>query len=238
MKIIYNGINLDDAIQGYETINVEGRGLFAPTLNTIDIDGRDGSYVVSQQLPPRTLTVYFVIRATNNSDKMKVEEELTKKLLVNEDVEVIFDDEEGYYTGRYAAYKDVAFDYFQGIGSFEIYCQDPYRRLQEQSLSGETFTIPNDDVIKFELLEVTGDVNTNEVAIRNESLGHYIYLTNITDFGDLKLTKNTIEINGIQMTQKLDPSRTTWKKFLILPGNNISLQNISNGELKFRELAL
>ena len=54
-SLTFNDVLLDKDIDGYMTINVEGRGLKPRRLETVEIKGRDGSFIEESTINPNIL---------------------------------------------------------------------------------------------------------------------------------------------------------------------------------------
>lgn len=63
----YNKILIDQAVDNFYTINVAGRGLLAPEVETISVPARNGDIVTSQKYPPRNIKVTYLIKGTSSS---------------------------------------------------------------------------------------------------------------------------------------------------------------------------
>lgn len=234
MKLTFNGVVLDDVIDHYQTTNVENRGTISPLLNTLEIEGRDGSIVTSKQLPPREIEVEFVIKANNNAERLKATNDLTILLQSLGDVAFSFSDEQGTRYGQLSAIEDIDYDYFQGVGHFTLYCQNPLREMEPKQLTGTSFKIPDTDSYSLELVSFNiTSTETSEVRISN-SRGQMISLKNIPNTGQI-IINDTITLNGMNIVHLLDYSVSTWKGFELLPGDTLTITG-GSGTLTYKEL--
>lgn len=234
MKLTFNGVVLDDVLDHYVTTNVLNRGAISPLLNIIDIEGRDGSIVTSKKLPPREIVVEFLIKANNNAERLSAINELTIALKSNNDVEFSFSDEIGVRYGQVSNIEDINYDYFQGVGKFTIYCQNPLREIKAETLSGTSLTIPKTQAYSLKWLEFEIETNdTSEVRISNNR-GQVISLIDLPNTGKL-VVGETITLNGMNVVHLLDYSVSAWKGFELLPGDIISVKG-GNARLSYKEL--
>ena len=67
-NVTYNGQVLEDIIPGYQTLNIDGRGLLGRALDTVIVAGRAGDVVLGQRVPSRDITVYYLIKKTSNQE--------------------------------------------------------------------------------------------------------------------------------------------------------------------------
>lgn len=250
LKFIYDGVELEKHMDGYHTVNVEGRGLFSPELNVINVEGRDGTIVNTQNLPARTLKVHFIIRANNSKEKRKKELKLNQILRKAEDVKVQFTDEDGYYMGRYSGFSNIPYDYFQGEGTFDIYCQNPYKiaeikeveesDYEREELKTTVYVFPMIDCDKIEIEEIKGEVvNQKEVRITSKETGDIISLKNLDSTGTLIINRDQILLNNLNIKDKLDFNISTWKNFKIQEnGDEIIIEGLKSVSFKYRGLVL
>lgn len=233
--ITYNGKLIDELLPGYETINVEGRGLLAPTLDAIDIDGRDGDYVIGQKYRPRDLKVYFLVRTNNNKERLDIVNRLDVMLRTKEDVVFSFGDQEGYWIGRYSGEQDLVYDYFNGQGHYILHCQNPYRHMPLITYSTSPATVNADIYKKLELEELTATVSsTTEVQVLNSRTGDVIRLTNLPSLGELVINRKEITLDGQNIVNLLDESVSTWKGFEIESGDTISVTGATSPTINIR----
>lgn len=214
-SLTYNGILLDEDIKGYMTVNVEGRGIKSKKIESIEIKGRDGSYIEESTFYPNILIVYFLIKAINDKEKREILDKLNKRLHSKEDVVFSFGDEKGYRIGRVKDVTSPPYDSNEGVGSFEIYCQYPFRILdsiENKATSQFTINYPNAHKIEIEEIKVTPD-NTDEVRIRNTSNGDIISIKNLDSTNEITISKDTITQGGNNIVKKLDWTISKWKSF-------------------------
>lgn len=236
LNIIYDGINLDEFIQGYETVNVEGRGLFAPKLNVLDIEGKDGAIVTSQQLPSRLLKVHFLIRANNATEKKKIESKLNNILISNEDVEIRFTDEDAIYLGRFSNYTDTPYDYFQGTGMFELYCQEP-AKLSEVKTTSSSIESPDYPKIpvKWEEIRLNLTAGTSKITIRNSRNGQRVILNGSYTSGQvIIISHEKITKNGQNILADLDHVESEFHNFELIHGDSLTVTGATYS-IKYRE---
>lgn len=227
-SITYDGKLLDQLLPGYTTINVEGRGLTSPLLKTIDIDGADGSYIESQNMPSRQIIVHFHVKADNNAERLQIVEDLNLLLLTDKDVQVSFGDQQGYFIGRFTDAVDIPFDYFTGIGTYTIYCQNPYRHMPLSTYSGSSITITDTKYKKLILEEVSFySSSMSLVELRNANTAERISLKSLPTTGQIKITKDSITLSGQSIVSYLDASISTWKAFKINTSDTLSIVGAS-----------
>lgn len=121
----YNGVYLENEIDGYRTLSVTGRELMESEVTDQEIDGMDGSYYRYKTTPARTITVKYQLRARGSREFREAFNKMNK-LLSGEQVKVIFNDEnDKYFIGTKTSNTQVDGGSNNVIGEIEIYCSDP-----------------------------------------------------------------------------------------------------------------
>lgn len=121
----YNGVFLENEIDGYRTLSVTGRELMESEVTDQEIDGMDGSYYRYKTTPARTITVKYQLRARGSREFRDAFNKMNK-LLSGEQVKVIFNDEsDKYFIGTKTSNTHVDGGSNNVIGEIEIYCSDP-----------------------------------------------------------------------------------------------------------------
>lgn len=121
----YNGIYLENEIDGYRTLSVTGRELMECKVKDVEIDGADGSYYRYKTTPTRTITVRYQLLARGSREFREAFNKMNK-LLSGEQVKVIFNDEtDKYFIGTKTSNTQVDGGSNNVIGEIEIYCTDP-----------------------------------------------------------------------------------------------------------------
>lgn len=121
----YNGVYLENEIDGYRTLSVTGRELMESEVTDQEIDGMDGSYYRYKTTPARTITVRYQLLARGSREFRDAFNKMNK-LLSGEQVKVIFNDEtDKYFIGSKTSNTQVDGGSNNVIGEIEIYCSDP-----------------------------------------------------------------------------------------------------------------
>lgn len=123
----YNGVYLENEIDGYRTLSVTGRELMESEVTDQEIDGMDGSYYRYKTTPARTITVRYQLLARGSREYREAYNKMNK-LLSGEQVKVIFNDEsDKYFIGTKTSNTQVDGGSNNVIGEIEIYCSDPHK---------------------------------------------------------------------------------------------------------------
>jgi predicted phage tail component-like protein len=236
----FNGRNLDRIIDGYSTINVEGRQMFSPSLSYQRVRGRDGDILIEDSYPSREIKVHYLIKAENNQWFLKKMKLLTMYLQSKEDVEFSFADEQGVRFGRLSSFDDPPFDSNVGIGKFTIHCSDPYLYSKIRSDTNQIRDLVYDYYpIRPESIEMTLTSSANKLVLKNITRGLRIVLN--TDFkaGDKVTFKDwKVYKNKENILSMLDYVESDYFDFDIYARDKISCNLANNVIINFRERVL
>ena len=220
---------------GYLTVNVEGRGLLAKEINSINIPGRDGDYILESKYPPREIKVYYYITADSHPEWLERMQKLNQVLQTNEDVEFYFQDENCKRYGRVIKTMDPPYDSHRGIGYFIIYCQDPWAYKSIKSFNGEIIT-SNQYPVKIEEISFTVSNSTNLVKIINSTTGKKIILSGDFKSGDkVRITFDEIKVNERNRMNWLDPMVSDYHSFELYSGDKLIVNNAKELVVNYRE---
>lgn len=122
-----NGAYLEDAVDGYRTLYVTGREALSPELTSYETGIRDGSILQSRRYPARTITVGYLLKASDVESFRSAYNTLASVLDV-EEAELIFADEpDKYFTGTPSGLGEIDAGTNNIKGEFTIYCADPFK---------------------------------------------------------------------------------------------------------------
>lgn len=122
-----NGEFIENQIEGYRTLTVEGREALSPEISFFDTGIRDGSTMKGKRYPARTIRVTYQLIAKTNEEFRAAYNKLGQILDVV-DAELIFNDEQDkFFKGTPAQIGEVPPGKNAVIGEFEILCLDPFK---------------------------------------------------------------------------------------------------------------
>lgn len=122
-----NGQYIENLIEGYRTLNVEGREALSAELSYFETGVRDGSKLQSKRYPARIITVTYQLVAGSNEAFREAFNQLGRILNV-EDAQLIFNDEpDKYFIGTPETIGTVPPGRNAVTGEFEILCLDPFK---------------------------------------------------------------------------------------------------------------
>lgn len=121
----YDGVFLENEIEGYRTLNVSGRELLSASIKSSSVDGISGSKYQYKTYPSRTIIVKFQL-ICDTDRKFREAFNRMNQILSAEQVKIIFNDEpDKYFIGTKEGNTDIEPGKNSVIGEFEIYCADP-----------------------------------------------------------------------------------------------------------------
>jgi predicted phage tail component-like protein len=122
-----NGEYIENQIEGYRTLTVEGREALSPEISFFETGIRDGSVKKSKRYPARTIRITYQLIAQTNEEFRAAYNKLGQILDV-EDAELIFNDEQDkFFKGTPSYIGEVPPGSNAVIGEFEILCLDPFK---------------------------------------------------------------------------------------------------------------
>ena len=122
-----NGEYIEDLIQGYRTLTVEGREALSPEVLTYETGIRDGSTLQGKRYPARIIRITYQLIAATNEAFREAYNKLARILDV-ENAQLIFNDEKDkFFTGTPCQIGEVEPGKNAVVGEFEILCADPFK---------------------------------------------------------------------------------------------------------------
>ena len=205
VAIRFNNIILDDEINGFKTIKVNGRETISNGLMSEQVS--EGTITLDSQLPPRILEITYALKAEDTGTLQERYKELRKSLDTNYDVPIQFeDDPRTFYFGRLSTFGTVPDDSMTVVGTFTIHCDSPYKHGDLITTQGQ---VAIDTFYKTYPERIVLNVPTtrNNIEIRNGT--ERITATGTFNAGSTVVVKFekeevTMTVNGVEATYMLD----------------------------------
>ena len=237
--LTFDGYLLDEEIESYMTVNVEGRQLLSPILDTVSVPGRNGDVILGGTYPPRDITVHFMISDYRNAYFLEKIRRLNEILYTDKEVEFKFNDEDGYRIGRLSSTEDPDYDSNLGFGRFTIHCADPfmYGHLRKTNSKIDELKLKKYPV-NIEEIKITASA-TNKLVVTNKYKETKIILNGDFKAGDeVIITKDKITVNGQNRMYWLDFVNSDYQNFELYSENEIMVSPSTNFEISYRERAI
>ncbi len=143
-----NGVYIENEIDGYRTLSVEGRELLESEVGNIQIGNQDGRRYKQKRDEVRTIQINYQMLSNSPEDFREKFNKLCA-LINNEESKLIFLDEpDKYYIGTKESIGDVDSGRLNVKGSFTFTCSDPYKyKITEKTANnegGKVITLQND----------------------------------------------------------------------------------------------
>ena len=134
----FNGVFLENEIDGYRTLNVTGREALESEIDAMETKAKHGARYRSRRHLPRVITVSYQLTAKNATELMEKFNKLNF-LLDAEEATLIFNDEpDKYFVGTRQTMKPPKEGVLTTKGEIEFYCADPLKySIREYEVSAE-----------------------------------------------------------------------------------------------------
>lgn len=122
-----NGEYIENLIEGYRTLHVQGREALSPEIETYETGIKDGSRKLYKRFPARLITVTYQLIAESNEAFRQAYNALGGILNI-EDAEMIFADEpDKFFVGTPSLIGEVEPGKNAVVGTIEFLCTDPFK---------------------------------------------------------------------------------------------------------------
>lgn len=236
--ICFNGHWLDDEIEAFETLNVEGRNDFKRSINAQELS-EDGNMYLSSRIPAKQLKVNFYWK-TQNIEAYNDGLKKLKFILYQPEAKVKFLDEtDFYYIGTV---EELALEEptLTTKGSITINCSDPYKFSDAKEIESfdSQFTINDKDLIypnKPKKITITPNADGANVEIDNLTAGKKLMATLaftksqkiVFDFDNLDFSvDNVSHLIDLDLASNFDD-------FLIKDGDQIKISVAGTCQLEY-----
>lgn len=206
----FDGVFLEDEIEGYRTLSVSGRELIAYEVSDNPISGGDGSRFIGAHLPNRTITVQYSLDS-DSPEELRSKFNKMNQLLSKKQAVLSFNDEPDHeFIGTFAGSGGVPEGRLNVIGTFDIVCSDPYKYNKVQTITGAgsiTINIPLAESVVVDSFKIEPSTYTDVFEITNITKGLKLRLINASEsVQPITLRPRTQEIirSGIDRPQLLD----------------------------------
>lgn len=145
----FNGFFLENRIDGYRTISVGGRELFANEATIDNVGTRNGGKYRRSRLPIRTIEVTYYLEC-ETAEKFRESFNKMNQLLASHEVQIWFNDEpDKYYIATRSEVESVPQGLNNIVSSFSLVCADPYKYARTEKvvdLNSQAFKVLSNPV--------------------------------------------------------------------------------------------
>lgn len=151
----YDGTWLEELIEGYQTLSVEGREMYSLSFESQEM--QVGGVITNVKYPPRELTIKYKLEDKDPRILQEKFDTLKAFLIRQGDVPIIFHDDLEYtFYGRFQTADNVPGDTNSIISSFTVLCSDPFKHGKTQSVKNKVIEVlpysVKPDKLSFKLL--------------------------------------------------------------------------------------
>jgi len=228
--MFYDGILLEDKIEGYQTLSVNGREMLSLDVQTDNV--LNGVLINSQRLNSRTLTIKYKLECKTAEEVQERYKYLMQLLYREENVQIKFYDEANWnYFGRYVSSDEVDGSSNTIVSSFSILCESPFKYTDAYTISTGQIVIDSFHDFTVDDIKMTGGtyVSNGKQTIR-------LVGTKSTDDIFIDIKNGEVWINNILSTNKLDMT-SDFTNFKLKTGQTITT-NSTNLTLNYRGVSL
>ncbi|CAK8054113.1 distal tail protein Dit [Eupransor demetentiae] len=239
-SLTFNGYNLDDEIEEFTTLNVDGRDNYTRKLNVADTFG-DGDFFLNSSLDKNVITVKFFLIA-DDTDKFNLAFTRLKSLLQGDEKTFYFDDEQEFTrTGTVTKLTNTEPGSIGVEGNIEITMSDPYRYGQVKEVSGTNVAYINDPQILYPqnvdtitIKNGTSSVNTLKLTIGND--WSLVLNGSIPANSTIVVDINNRQINqnGTSILNYIDITKTNIFEARIKLGDQVRVSGAKGLNVKYR----
>ena len=142
----FNGKWLDDEIDGFRTLNIQGRELLGKDIDTRDAKKKYGEEFERAAYRPRTIVVTYQLKAESSELFRERYNELNGLLSAEQAQLVFYDEPDKHFIATKASNDEVAPGLNSVIGTIEFYCADPAK--YSTTLKEFTASVNDDGVLE------------------------------------------------------------------------------------------
>lgn len=178
-SITFDGVRLEDEIEGFTVISVSGRDNLIYHINSSRIDGKNGMHFHDKTIDSKPIVIQYMLR-NHTPEEINEKMDQLKYFLRNEESWFHFEDEQDYeYKGTLSQLQGIPEGRLSGTGTITIQLHDPVKYKRMQTYSGDGSVMIDED-LWYETLptEIRLSVPelTSEITITNETQGYSIEL--------------------------------------------------------------
>jgi len=165
---------IENLITGYQTLNVTGRELFSRNVSVENLNGSDGGMYTNSNYPQRVIKVKFKLKAESNEDFRRMFEYLNLMLSQEQFKFKFEDDPQFYWIGTISAVDDFPEGTNEGVGTFEITCSSPFKRMEKAINNKGVGSVKILEPIYFltvpDVIEIELSKDVSQLTVSNELL--------------------------------------------------------------------
>lgn len=230
----FNGVFLENEVEGYRTLYVTGRESLAPELDFYESGARHGKKIKSRMFQERVITVGYQLMSPTAFDFRMAYNKMAQILNVSSAKMVFSDEPDKYFIGTLTSMGETDPGKLCITGELEFTCPDPFKYSVDQKiykLSGLSKIYYEGTQDCYPELRWNIKGNTGYVAAYKDSADTIIQIGNPSE---AQATSNTFAADDIVVAKCEDASifvnnkqkdtlgaiGNEWESFYLKPGDN------------------
>lgn len=230
----FNGVFLENEVEGYRTLYVTGRESLAPELDFYESGARHGKKIKSRMFQERVITVGYQLMSPTAFDFRMAYNKMAQILNVSSAKMIFSDEPDKYFIGTLTSMGETDPGKLCITGELEFTCPDPFKYSVDQKiykLSGLSKIYYEGTQDCYPELRWNIKGNTGYVAAYKDSADTIIQIgnpseaqatSNIFAAGDIVVAKCEDASIFVNNKQKdiLGAIGNEWESFYLKPGDN------------------
>lgn len=231
----FNGIYLEEKLEGYRTLNVSGREMLSYDIQSDRRMSGHGSIRYGKTLPSRVISVQYRLKA-ESAMHLQYKFNQLRRLLYSEGLVPIsfLDEPETTYYGEFESAENVPEDRLTVVSRFGLFCPDPHKFGDVITTSGLVSIDTFYETYPVKIILTTASA-TNSIDITNGE--QTIQLRGEINGGSrivMDVVNQTVQVNGDSRRDLLD-LHSDFENFEIKKGQMVTTNN-GTIELQMREV--
>lgn len=240
--LLHNSVYIENQIEGYRTLSVQGRELIGQEVNTIPRTGVDGSVFINKRYPERYITVFYKLEAETRKGFREKFNRLNRILTGGNRTFRFRDELDYHFTGVLENVDTVPPGVNSVVSSFTLLCTDPFKYKDEVTVSGlspiikrsSLYRILPSRIVLTMLSSGTGDIvlthGLSSIRLRNMNYqkGDLIFF----DF-----TTFNVNSESVNLLRRMDLS-SNFESFNLINGLPVTVSPGANIRVDYKEVDL
>ncbi|WP_347962625.1 distal tail protein Dit [Lactococcus formosensis] len=231
--LMYNGAYLENVVEGYQTLKVEGR-----EMSSLSFDSQEmqvGGFITSSRIPSKTLKITYKLE---DKDPVKLQEKFDNLMIAlykEKDVAIKFKDMPDYtYYGRFSSADDVDGDRNAIISTFEILLSDPFKYQAQTTDTGKVSAVLPykiaPDVVSFTMTAESATLKLNGYTVKISGVS-------INQVIELDFINGNVKVNNV-VNNKVLSMDSDFKNIKITTKSELTGTGFKDGTIKYRKAVL
>lgn len=190
----YDGVLLDEAIEGFRTLNVGGRETTSLNINMIETDV--GYLDIGQRMESPPLEVEYMIQRDTQAELKESFRKLMKAIVRDRNVEIAFADEDARHYGRFYQFLEWDEGEAMVVGKMSLYRPKPFKYGPLLTTNGSFITTEKDLSLVRIVVDPTASTNLLKISNGKKEI-RLVEQIGASDTIELDFIGNRVYKNGV-----------------------------------------